>query len=219
MKYFKLFEQFVTENNQPVNEATKWNKQEFEDLNKFAKKLSKIDPKEFDPETYRGVKSAVMNIVSITDSITLFGDVLWQLKNKDKCVPKKWSGTAWVEATPEDADKGTAITEAYLKECEIVFQEGIKAIQLIDKGQGEKLASILPKLESDTDKLQKSNRKMQKSRQIGSWATNPDFYKDADNAGSELKAKVYEQFASATSNKEAQDELKAISQKARSQME
>lgn len=219
MKYFKLFEQFVEDADTVVNEATKWNKQEFEDLNKFAKKLSKVDPKDFDPETYRGVKSAVMNIVSITNDIANFGDTAWELKNKDNCKPIKWSGTAWVEATPEEADKGFAVAEAYLKECEIVFQEGIKAIQLIDKGQGEKLASILPKLEADTDKLFKSNRKMQKSRQIGVWGPKPDFYKESANARRELDAKVHEQYASATSNKEAQDELKAISQKARSNME
>jgi hypothetical protein len=49
---------------------------------------------------------------------------------------------------------------------------------------------------------------MQKSREIGTWVAKEDFQKDENNARWELTAKVYQQYASATSNKEAQDKLK-----------
>ena len=208
MKYFKLFEQFVEDLHSNINEANKWIKQQHENLDNFAKKLSKINPKEFDPATYSGVQSAVMSIVAITDSITLVGDSVWALKNKDNCNPEKWAGTTWVDTTPEDADKGSAVLAEYIKACEVLFQEGLKAIQLIEKGNGEQLTSFLAKLEADGDKLSKMNKKMQKSREIGTWVAKEDFQKDEHNARWELTAKVYQQYASATSNKEAQDKLK-----------
>lgn len=208
MKYFKLFEQFITEQDSEVNEASKWTKKEWESLHKFAKKLSKVDPKGFDPATYSGVQSAVMNIVAVTDSIALFGGDAWDLRNKDNCVPKKWDGLSWIEATPEEADKGSAVLAEYITACETSFQEGLKAIQIIEKGKGEQLVSFLAKLEADADKLDKMNRKMQKSRSIGAWTAKEDFQKDEHNARWELTANVYQQYASATSNKEAQDKLK-----------
>jgi hypothetical protein len=139
---FKLFEQFVEDLHSNINEASKWTKGEWEGLNKFAKKLSKIDPKEFDPATYKGVQSAVMNIVAVTDSIALFGGTEWALNNKDKCRPRKWASPRWVDTTPEEADKGSTVTAEYLAACETLFQEGLKAIQIIDKGNGEQLASF-----------------------------------------------------------------------------
>jgi hypothetical protein len=207
MKYFKLFEQFVTENNQPVNEATKWNKQEFEDLNKFAKKLSKVDPKEFDPAAYRGVYSAVINLKNITDSIYMMGDDVWSLQNKDKCRPIKWDGSSWIEATPEEADKGASTTDEYVKACEAVFQEGLKAIQLVEKGAGEKLMSILPKLEADTDKLYKMNKKWQKTRNIGTWGSNREYSDEKMKFRDEFAVKCLTMYQKATSNKEAIDEI------------
>ena len=219
MKYFQLFEQFISEQDPEVNEASKWTKEEWEGLHKFAKKLSKVDPKGFDPATYSGVQSTVMNIVAVTDSIALFGGDAWDLRNKDNCVPKKWDGSSWIEATPEEADKGSAVTEEYIAACETLFQEGLKAIQIIDKGKGEQLVSFLAKLEADADKLDKMNRKMQKSRSIGAWTAKEDFLKDENNARWELTAKVYQQYASATSNKEAQDELKEKSQNAMTKMQ
>jgi uncharacterized protein YnzC (UPF0291/DUF896 family) len=218
MKYFKLFEQFVEDLHFPVNEASKWTKGEWEDLHKFANKLSKTDPKEFDPATYKGVQSAVMNIVAVTDSIALFGGDAWALNNKDKCNPRKWASPSWVDTTPEEADKGSAVTAEYIKACETLFQEGIKAIQIIDKGNGEQLDSFLAKLEADADKLDKMNKKMQKSRSIGAWNSKEEFFKEENNARWELTSKVYQQYASATSNKEAQDQLKEKSQKAMGNM-
>jgi hypothetical protein len=207
MKHFKLFEQFIQDLDTSVNESNKWTKSEFEALAAFAKKLSKVDPKEFDPSTYKGIQSAVMNIKAVTSDITLFGDEIWNLKNKDKCTPKKFEGSSWTEATEDEANKGLSVTEEYIKACEVVFQEGIKAIQLIEKGQGEKLESILPKLEADTDKLHKMNRKFQKTTGAGKWGPKKEYFDEQDKAKFQFEIDVLKKYQAATSNKEVIDEI------------
>jgi hypothetical protein len=62
------------------------------------------------------------------------------------------------------------------------------------------------------------NNKMQKSRSIGAWNPKEEFFKEENNARWELTSKVYQKYASATSNKEAQDELKEKSQNAMGNM-
>jgi hypothetical protein len=207
MKYFKLFEQFISEHDSEVNESTKWTDREFKSLTKFAEKLSKIDPKEFDPTEYSGVQSAVINLKSVTDAISIEGDLVWILQNKDKCQPRKWNGNSWEDTVPEEADKGLKVAEDYIKECEALFQGGIKAINLIEKGEGAKLASMLPKLESDSDKLSKSNKKWQKARAAGTWFPKPDYRKEEDKFKFQFKTKVLKQYQNTTSNKGAIDEI------------
>jgi hypothetical protein len=207
MQYFKLFEQFIQDLDTSVNESNKWTKSEFEALTKFAEKLSKVDPKEFDPSAYKGIQSAVMNIKAVTNDIEMLGDEIWNLKNKDKCRPKKLVGSSWTDATEDEADKGLSATEEYIKASEVVFQEGIKAIQLIEKGQGEKLASILPKLEADTDKLAKINKKWQKQKVAGKWGPKNEYFDEQSKAKFQFETDVLKKYQAATSNKEAIDEI------------
>ena len=207
MKHFKLFEQFLQDLDFPVNEANKRTDQEFEALNKFAKKLSKVDPKEFDPATYSGVQSAVINLKDLTDSIYMLGDEVWNLKNRDKCKPVKLQGSSWVEGTPEEADKGDSMTDEYIKACEAKFQEGIKALKLVEKGEGEKLASILPGMEASIDKWYKLNRKWQKTKSVAGWTPKKEYSEEANKFQDEFAVKVLKMYQSATSNKAAIDEI------------
>jgi hypothetical protein len=207
MKHFKLFEQFIQDLDNSVNESNKWTKEELESLAKFAKKLSKVDPKEFDPATYKGVQTAVMNLKGMTDSIYMLGDEVWNLQNRDKCKPVKSQGSSWVEATPEEADKGDSMTEEYLKACEDLLQEGLKALKLVEKGEGEKLASILPGLEAYVDKWYKLNRKWQKSKGVAGWTPKKEYSEESQKFSDEFAIKILKMFQNATSNKAAIDEI------------
>jgi hypothetical protein len=207
MKHFKLFEQFIQDLDNSVNEANKWTKQEFEALAKFAKKLSKVDPKEFDPATYKGVQTAVMNLKGLTDSIYMLGNEVWKLQNRDKCKPVKSQGSSWVEATPEEADQGDSMTEDYIKACEDLLQEGLKALKLVEKGEGEKLASILPGMEAYVDKWYKLNRKWQKTKSVAGWTPKQEYSEESTKFRREFAVKVLKMYQSATSNKEAIEEI------------
>jgi len=216
MKHFQLFEQFVYELklDERRGHDVKSSKRAAESLAKFAGKLSKVDPKDFDPNTYKGVFSAVMNTLKMTDNITGIGKVIFELKNKDKCRPLSFDKreSMWFECKPEDADKGFDATIKYVKACESIFEEGIKVIQLIEKGDGSKLESLISKLASDVEKLQNMNKEWKEVIHGGTWALkseyNDEYYKS--EYGDSFKETFLKKYQSATSNKEAKDAIEEM---------
>ena len=218
MKYFQLFEQFIVEQDSKLNERrghdVKSSKKEAESLAKFAGKLSKVDPKDFDPTTYKGVFSAVMNTLKMTDNITGLGKVIWEQKNKDKCRPLSYDKkeSMWSACEPEDADKGFDASSKYVKACESIFEEGIKVIQLIEKGDGAKLESLISKLSSDVEKLQNMNKEWKEVIHSGTWAMkieyDDEYYKG--EYGKSFKETILKKYQNATSNKEAKDAIEEM---------
>lgn len=211
MKYIKTFEQFINEeySYNEVSEANKWTKDAYKKLYRFAKKFPKMVEGEYDPKTAR-ISSAILNIFSVSDTLTLFGAEVWQLNNLDKTkIIAKIPGGEWEDSDDkEGAEKYIAFTKKYIDLEKSVFELGLKAISAIEKGNGN-LESIISNIESTSDKAYKMNRKWQKLNSAGGTIGTKDEFEDERwKAKWDFHNDLIQKAINSTSNKKAIDGLK-----------
>lgn len=167
MKYVKSFGEFLLEkeareNVPSVNEATKWTKDNLPALEKFFSGFRKMTEGDYDPKTAR-ISTAIENIWEMSAMFFMnSGRTIWTLQNPDKCDASKWDRTQWVEGTKEDAEKWAEGTKKYIESLKAGFEMSIDAINAIEKGNADKLESVVNKLAKHTDSTYKLGKKNEK---------------------------------------------------------
>ena len=214
MKYIKSFGDFLYEKElhekgfSYINESTKWTKDNLPALEKFLPGFRKMtEGGEYDPKTAR-TSTAILDIWEMGAMFFMIeGRNIWKIQNPDKCKPSKWDRFQWIEGNQEDADKWTEAVKKEIDALKAGFEMSVDAISSIEKGNADKLESVVAKLAKHMDACFKMNRKIQKS-----FDTRPTCKADHQEEENEFFRKFHDEMLdkliNATSNEKAVEKFK-----------
>jgi hypothetical protein len=212
MKYVKSFGDFLLEKEMResgsfMNESTKWTKDTLPALEKFINSFKKMAEGEYDPKTAR-TSTAIDNIWEMAAMFFMnSGRTVWVLQNPDKCKASTWDRVAWKDGNVEDAEKWSEGSKKYIESLKSGFEMSVDAISAIEKGNADKLESVVTKLAKHMDATYKLGKKNEKQFTT-KFTAKPENSDEMMDFFFKFHNEMLDKLVGATSNEKAIENLK-----------